>query len=163
VTQFSLKHVRATFAYDPVTGEFRWKRIHGLECPVGPLAGRLHDGYLVVTYCRKMWRVHRLIWVLVTGSLPKHDVDHINRNRTDNRWCNLREATRKQNSQNKGTQKNNTSGFTGVTLHKGKFRAQICVDRKLRHLGYFPTAEEASSAYLAAKRELHPYSQGALP
>ena len=79
-------------------------------------------------------------------------VDHINGNGLDNRRANLRLATVVQNAMNRGPQSNNTSGFKGVTWEKRRllWRAKIRIDGKERHLGYFPTREDAHSAYAKA-------------
>ncbi|MDI9407802.1 MAG: HNH endonuclease [Candidatus Pacebacteria bacterium] len=84
-------------------------------------------------------------------------VDHINGNGIDNRRANLRHATRAQNSRNQGIASHNTSGFKGVSIKKGakKYRAAICIEGKMKHLGLFPTAEKAHAAYVAASLSLH--------
>ena len=84
--------------------------------------------------------------------LPKkdgYDVDHINTNKLDNRSCNLRYATKRQNQCNRGPQVNNTTGYKGVTLAKrtGKFEASIRHQGKRYHLGTFDTASMAYEAY----------------
>lgn len=67
------------------------------------------------------------------------EVDHINRNPLDNRRKNLRFCTRSENNHNRGINKNNTSGYTGVYWHKGagKWLAQIMLDRKRINIGLF--------------------------
>jgi hypothetical protein len=83
-------------------------------------------------------------------------VDHIREQNTlDNRRSNLRICTNAQNSYNRGKNKNNTSGFKGVSLFAGKWRALIAINGKLIHLGYYSTAEQAAKAYDAKAKELH--------
>jgi hypothetical protein len=84
-------------------------------------------------------------------------VDHINGNRLDNRRANLRACTTAQNCLNRAIQRNSTSGYKGVTLHKqtGKWQAGITYQGKTTHLGLFPSAEEASEAYKQAAIRLH--------
>jgi len=100
-------------------------------------------------------------WLLSYGCWPESQVDHINGLRSDNRLVNLRAATASENSQNmRGPMKSNrTSKFLGVSWKKREQRwcAQIQVAGKRRHLGLFADEDAASRAYLAAKRELHPY------
>ena len=83
-----------------------------------------------------------------------HDIDHINRNKLDNRVENLRVASRAQNNINKNTSKKNTTGYTGVSFrkNKGDFRAYITVNGKQKHLGLFSSAEEAYKARLEAEK-----------
>jgi hypothetical protein len=95
-------------------------------------------------------RMHRELLQVHQGL----EVDHINGNRLDNRRSNLRPATRQENVRNRKVQKNNKCGFKGVSCEKGRFRAYICVNNKLIHLGMFTTAEEAARARDKAEKEL---------
>ena len=85
-------------------------------------------------------------------------IDHIDNNPSNNNVKNLRWATSKDNLANQGKRENNKSGFKGVSLTNkptNKYRAQININGKLKHLGYFKTAEEASQVYEAKAREIH--------
>lgn len=75
----------------------------------GYRAGRLMGGYLLA---------HRAAHVIMTGGYPEADIDHINGNRKDNRWANLRCVSRMQNTKNGFMRANNTSGVTGVSWDK---------------------------------------------
>ncbi len=90
------------------------------------------------------------------GYLPEV-LDHINRDRVDNRTDNLREATASENSQNQSMYKNNKSGFKGVSWFKRdkKWVAQIKIDGKKKHLGYFDCKVEAAIAYNEAAIKHH--------
>ena len=80
--------------------------------------------------------------------------DHINRNRLDNRKCNLRIVSRDVNARNTNIQKNNTSGYKGVTKGRdGKYVAQISVGDRTFYLGRYRTAEEAYAARLDGERK----------
>lgn len=83
--------------------------------------------------------------------------DHINGNGLDNRRANLREATVTQNAANARVPRTNTSGYKGARYNKNarKYQAQIRVDGRQRHLGYFLTLEEAARAYDSAAVEMH--------
>jgi hypothetical protein len=93
----------------------------------------------------------------VHGSFPDGDLDHINRNKKDNRIENLRVVTKSQNRQNITAHKNNKSGMKGVWLHKQTKRwcSTIGFNNKNKHLGSFSTKEEAQAAYMAASKVLH--------
>jgi hypothetical protein len=88
---------------------------------------------------------------------PKVHIDHIDGNGLDNRKVNLRFATALENQWNKGRNKNNSSGYKGVSYNKraGKWKSRIKEDKKEIHLGYFDTPEEAYEAYCKAAKELH--------
>jgi len=97
--------------------------------------------------------MHRLIASAPNGFL----VDHVNGNGLDNRRSNLRICSPSQNSQNSRIRSDNRSGFKGVRWDKSKnkWRSQIRVRRKLIHIGYFTTAEEAFEDLAAARIKLH--------
>lgn len=97
--------------------------------------------------------LHRVIMRPTSGLV----VDHVNGNTLDNRACNLRVCTHSENLRNQGKHKDNTSGFKGVTWHKGakKWKAAIQVENKVKHLGLFASKEDAYEAYCAACKKLH--------
>jgi hypothetical protein len=103
-------------------------------------------------------RLHRFLMGNPKGKL----IDHINHDTLDNRRSvNLREATVSENLQNrKGLTSHNTSGFRGVSFDKskGKYRAYIRVNNKLKALGCFESAVEAADVASAARRKYMPYS-----
>lgn len=145
------------FAYNPETGKIT-NRIRSHKALAGADATCSHiQGYRSVCYsCRKML-AHRVAWVMTHGEWPKEMIDHINGDRSDNRLCNLRQATRSQNLINSKLSSRNSSGFRGVSWcsAKQKWDARIYSATKLRLLGRFKTKEEAIAAYAAAAAELH--------
>ncbi len=99
--------------------------------------------------------MHRLILGLERGN--KMQGDHISRDTLDNRRSNLRVATISQNQMNRPRQRNNTTGFKGVSFHKhsGKYQAHIRLNHKLIYLGLFPNAELSHEAYKVATVKYH--------
>ncbi|MCI0598731.1 MAG: HNH endonuclease [Beijerinckiaceae bacterium] len=89
------------------------------------------------------------------GAWPIAQIDHINGDRADNRFLNLREATRTENAWNAKLRSDSHSGFKGVRRHKRRWCAYIKVSGKQKHLGSFATPEEAHDAYCRAAREHH--------
>lgn len=87
---------------------------------------------------------------------PPEEIDHINGNTLDNRYENLRLATRSQNAQNRRRKKNKDLP-KGVTLDRatGKYCAKITCDKKTQVIGYYATAEEAHLMYKMKAMELH--------
>ena len=124
---------------------------------LGKIAGKKTIyGYIVLKVDGKPFYAHRLIWKMIYGDLKNMDIDHINGIRDDNRIENLRLATRKINNENlKSAKKTNKLGILGVCLKDNRFISQIHYNGKVRHLGSFDTAEEASQCYLTAKRKYH--------
>lgn len=98
----------------------------------------------------KAERMHRLITKCPRGK----EVDHINKNKLDNRKENLRICSRSENNSNRNVFCNNKSGYKGVDLWYGKYRAQIKKDGKKTHLGLFSAAEDAARAYDKKAKEL---------
>ena len=149
---------RRRFDYDPLTGILTWKNDTKINnSKAGTRAGCIKaDGYRYVRLNNKLYCEHRVCWAMAYPELPRQ-IDHINMVRDDNRICNLRPATNGENGMNKPMQSNNTTGFKGVTFHKGtrKYHAKICFNGTRRSLGYYRTPEEASMAYAKAAGEFH--------
>ena len=149
------EHLRSVLHYEPETGIFTRKVRTANSVKVGDIAGGPDsDGYLRIKVQSRKYQAHRLAWLYVYGVWPKDQLDHVNRVRTDNRISNLREATVKQNNQNKSKSSNNTSGHSGVSWYKrdSKWQAQITHNQKQIHLGYFNILEEAVAARKAAEK-----------
>ena len=129
--------------YNPETGEFRRRK-------TGKLCGSIHtekNGYKRVEFSVEngLYRVHRLAWFYMTGKWPSN-VDHIDMDATNNKWSNLREATKSQNCFNRGPQRNNSSGYKNVFWHKlnKKWSVIIQIQGKLKHFGYYEDLELAN-------------------
>ena len=154
--------LRSCFVYDPESGELRW-RIQRGHNKKGIVAGSFdRHGYRKVICHGKTYLVHRVAWMIFYGEKPPMFLDHINRNRLDNRICNLRPSNCSQNSANIVKTKSQ-SGFRGVSrLANGKYKATISHCRKVIHLGTFKTPEAAWERYREAsiriKGEYSPYS-----
>lgn len=152
--------LREVLNYDPRTGMFTWLIDKGSRVKVGDVAGcKNKKGYVKVVIDQKQYTSHRLAFLWMTGEFPPHQVDHKNGVHDDNRWLNLREATGLENQQNHKINRNNTSGYLGVTRDTGNdcWRAQIAVNGINKYLGLFDTPQAAHAEYLAAKAKLHEF------
>ncbi len=100
---------------------------------------------------------HRVIWTIVHGCWPEHEIDHINMDRSDNRIANLRAATRSENNRNRTAASSNPTRLKGVTWdrHAGKWMAQIGLNGKNYNLGHHRSAEDAHAAYCVAADRMH--------
>lgn len=150
-------YVLDMLAYDQTTGLFYWRKPIGAH-KAGEFAGARasENGYVRITLAKQTYRAHRLAWFYVYGVWPSQHLDHINRNRADNRLENLREVNQKQNTQNMSKRKNSACKYKGVTplpYDKTRFVAQIRFDGKQRKLGIFASQEEAHQAYCGIARE----------
>lgn len=153
----TVEYVREHFSYDESTGLFtRRKKSKFGKKPIGSVAGFVGSyGYWVLSISGRQFHAHRLAWMHYYGVLPKHEIDHINGIRTDNRIANLREASDLQNGANRGLNKNNTSGIRGVHWDKyaGKWRADIKFCGKKRNLGNYDCLIDAVAARIKAESE----------
>ena len=165
MTELTAEEVRQLLDYDPSTGELRWKVSRGRAKAGGIAGSKTSQGYREITVNRQRFFVHRLIWLMTHGRLPKEELDHINGQRSDNRLENLRECSRVENLQNlRGKRRNAKTPYMGVIKNskgrKGQPRwsAAIRVNKKRIYIGSFDTPEEAHEAYLNKKRELHRFN-----
>jgi hypothetical protein len=154
ITQELLKSLHD---YNPETGEYTSKRT---KKQMGTMT---HHGYLRTTIKGKRYFIHKLIWLWMTGEYPSDMiVDHIDRNRLNNCWDNLRLCNKAQNAWNR-LQGMSVVGFKGVykTTKGPNFFSQIMCCGESIYLGTFPTAKEASDAYQLKAAELFgEYSPG---
>lgn len=155
-----LTHERliALLEYDPQTGYFKWLVKPNRKIVVGGRAGAPAErGYRHIGIDWEDYREHRLAWLYMTGRWPRQHIDHRNGVRNDNRFENLREASRGINAQNqRNAMSNNVLGLLGVTRgQNGRYRATISVKGKQRFLGEFATPLVAHAVYIAAKRQHH--------
>ena len=144
---------------DTENGIFIWRNTMGGKAKKGQKAGSKQKvGYVLIRLDQKDYYAHRLMWLYVYGAMPLLQIDHMNRNRQDNRPINLRLATQKQNSENSFRPKQNTSGFRGVRfearLKSKPWSACITNNYKQNHLGYYATMEEAILARQTAEDKL---------
>jgi hypothetical protein len=147
--------LRALLHYDPQTGQFRWLKRMNARVHAGRFAGTLsRDGYRVIAINGRPYRAHRLAWLYVTGKWCSRMIDHRDGNPSNDRWENLRRATRSQNSANRRLHRNNTCGYKGVSRDGGRWRAAICKNGRRHHLGIFSTPQAAHAAYAKAARKL---------
>lgn len=134
-------------SYDPETGAFHWKQDCGKK-KAGTAAGSVSksSGYLEIRFHGKLYRGHFIAWFFVYG-VEVLGLDHRNKRRADNRLSNLRESTNTENSRNTSIKKTNKIDLKGVTKHRDKYRATICVDRQSIHLGLYHSPKNAAVAY----------------
>lgn len=138
----TVQYVRELFYYNPETGDLTWKKTINSRAIKNKLVNsETKENYLCVTINKTQYFVHRIAWLYMTGKWPKDQIDHINKTRNDNRWCNLREATNSQNQRNRES-KTGTSKYKGVHWNKEskKWVVQIGV-------GSYKLEKEAALAY----------------
>lgn len=157
ITQDELKSV---LRYDPETGLFTWIKQLSSRGVLGSVAG-CGSRYWEIRINGQGYLAHRLAYLYMVGDWPDGTIDHINRCRHDNRWCNLRLATHLEQQHNLSRHIDNRSGYMGVTLRidqprKKKWRADIRANGRNITIGTYATPEEAHAAYIAKKQELHP-------
>jgi len=155
MNKLTATRLRELLKYDPDTGIFT--SIIFRVNRRGGIAGRSRkDGYVDIGVDGNRYLAHRLAWLYMTDKWPEAEIDHKNGLLNDNRFDNLREATRSINSQNiRKARKDNKLGMLGVSQRGEKFAAQIEVFGENIYLGLFATPEQAHLAYLNEKRKLH--------
>lgn len=154
------KEAQKVFRYNPETGSFKrvlrksWKGNY-YPCDFTPTSVTDY-GYLQVSFNSKPHLVHRIIYAMMTNSdIPEgFDIDHVDGDRLNNKWNNLRLVTRSENLKNMGVKSTNTSGHHGVSKRRdtGKYHAYINSDGKRTHLGNFTELDDAVAARKAAEK-----------
>lgn len=154
------ERLRSVLDYDKETGLFTWKQRISTRVRIGDVAGTTDAaGYVIVTVDGARYRAHRLAWLYMYGTWPEVTIDHKNGGRGRNQADNLREASLSENQQNRALNRNNKSGFLGVSWQENaaKWKAAIGLRGKKIYLGLFDSAEQAYEAYLKAKSSLHTF------
>lgn len=164
-TDLSANELKRHVEYDPLTGIFTrlmkepstrlartWNTRYG-----GQPAGWTNErGYVEVSINGKVHLGHRLAWLYMTGEWPVAEVDHVNGEPSDNRWANLRAASRRQNAMNTKIRSHSKTGVKGVHYYPqwDRYQAKITVAGHCKSLGYYATADEAGSVYQEAAKRL---------
>ena len=157
------------FSYDPETGRLTWRirpTPQASHATPGQAAGTItNKGYVHIGVGAKgktiYYLAHRLVWKMMTGTDPVDQVDHIDGNRLNNQWANLRACGNRENKWNGKLYRNNKSGFKGVFFRPGQpfrpwiARLKLKDHHKYKHLGAFETPEAAASAWREAAASLH--------
>lgn len=154
ITQARLKQL---LHYDPQLGWFMWLVDRGRNAKAGATAGWLDNGRLCVEVDGHVYWGARLAWFYVKGTWPTQLVDHWDTDPLNNCFQNLRDVSSRVNGQNKRRAKaGSSSGLLGVNRHNAtRWRAQIFVNGKNKHLGLFDNKQDAHTAYVIAKRQHH--------
>ena len=144
------EYIQSIFNYDAEKGILTHKKRHAVK--EGAIASYvMNHGYAGVKIHQKLYLVHRIIWTFVTGQWPKLDIDHINCDKTDNRWSNLREATRTENCMNGRARRHHLKG--AYVQKNGRWQSHIKIRGLHCHLGTFLTEKDANAAYKAASEQ----------
>lgn len=149
-------------SYDHESGELRWRDRNDPGFNSASLSGKVaghlaRDGYVRLYMRGVSYTAHRVIWKMVTGDEPPQYVDHIDGNKSNNKWDNLRLASHAENKQNSTTPKSNRSGVKGVCwiARRRKWQAVVSANGKSEWLGRFNSKDDAAAAVERARDKLH--------
>jgi hypothetical protein len=156
-TKQLIADMRERIVYDSESGLLRWKDIGVNSFYRGkPIQFVNSKGYVAVRFQGNLYKAHRVAWALHYDQIPPQYLDHINRNKSDNRIVNLRVATISQNNCNTKIRKDNRTGHRGIYWHKPskKWCAQIKANKKvIRQL--FNNIQDAAVWADRKRKELH--------
>lgn len=152
------EQVARAVSYDPETGVIRWIRSAGRHgrIPAGAVAGCLNsEGYRHIVIDGAKVKAHRVAYLLMTGAWPSEFIDHVNMDRADNRWANLRPASRTDNKANQRIRKDSRNRYKGVVRQRdGRWGAEIVKGGVKHWLGMHETEESAAAAYASAAQHV---------
>jgi DUF971 family protein len=168
----SVEYLNECLSYDPDSGVLQWKfrpshhfkedrmfKSQNSRHAYSAISTKNHYGYFVLSINGTKYFAHRIIYKMMSGKEPSNFIDHIDNVKSNNKWDNLRVATHSQNEQNRPVDKDNVSGYKGVTFHKKKkckrYSARIAIDGTSHYLGIYTTPEEAHEAYKYASLKYH--------
>ena len=141
-----VKHekLKELIRYDPDNGIFYRLVSRGGNAIKGNIAGYKDKfGYIIIQIDNIRYKAHRLAWFYMEGYWPEHQIDHINRVKNDNRWCNLRHVTSSCNNMNRSVCKKSKSGIIGVIKERNKWRVRIKAEGEYKHIGCFDNLIDA--------------------
>lgn len=146
--KLTVERANEAFRYDAESGDFTWAIKIARKIVPGQVAGTLSKkyGYWIVRIDAELHPVSRVIWLMKTGRWPVFSVDHINGDRADNRWANLREASAAENQRNR----RGLNALKGVSHKSGKWVASLQKGKRRYYLGRHSSALSAARAYDAA-------------
>jgi hypothetical protein len=150
------ERLRELAHYCPETGQFTHLQSKGRK-RAGDIAGSLRrDGYVYVMFDGHRTMAHRFAWLYMTGEWPAQEIDHLDGNKANNTFVNLRQVSRRTNTENqRNAKRTSITGLLGVRSHGRKFVSTITSHGERHYLGSFNTAIKAHEAYLQAKRRMH--------
>lgn len=141
------KKLKGLMRYDPNSGKFYRLVSRGGNAIKGSIAGsKDKHGYIIIQINGIRYKAHRLAWFYIEGYWPEHQIDHINRIKDDNKWCNLRHVTASCNNINRAVFKKSKSNVVGVIKERNKWRVRIKVKDKYKHIGCFDNLIDAVKA-----------------
>jgi hypothetical protein len=156
----TLEQFKQILSYDPEDGTFTWLVNRHSRVRIGQAVGSPvgKRGYLSTRIAGRNYYLHRIAWLWMTGQWPRATVDHIDGNRGNNRFKNLRDVSQAAQRQNiyRSMRKDGLLGAHYDARDK-VWVAQISVSGCYKRLGSFSTEKEAHAVYIAAKRKLHPF------
>lgn len=156
MTALTAEKLREKLDYCRLTGNFYWRKSHK-SISAGDVAGSKNgQGYVYITIAGKKHLAHRLAWLYVHGRWPDALLDHKDRDRSNNRFLNLREASHSESSANRGCRSDSITGLKGVKHQGSGFCANIKdAEGVCRYLGQFETPEAAHDAYVNAAKRIY--------
>ena len=151
----SAEYLRTVIDYEPDTGIFRWAVDRNSSTKKGMMAGSIDkDGYVRISIEGKIYRAGRLAYCWMTGSWPSSEIDHKNLVKDDDRWINLRVATRSQNQANRRGWGRFLKGVS-FDPRRNKYVAAIKFAGRCKTIGRFNSEVEAHAAYVGAAKKVH--------
>lgn len=136
-------------SYDQASGELRWK-VKRKSVDIGDIAGgvRKNNGRRTIQINGEQYYASRIIWLYMTKEWPKEQIDHIDGNRDNNRWANLRDVSQAINARNRPEHRQGKKVGPSYRSNLNKWAVEIRKDNKRVYLGVFNTEEEGHQAYI---------------
>lgn len=149
--KININEIFERLGYIKETGQIFWKKPLRKKSLINKIINRIsNNGYVIVKIYNTRIQIHRIVWLFENGTWPNGVIDHVDGNKLNNKYNNLRVVTMRTNSQNRKEHRNGNllGAHKNTKSNKNQWASRIQINGKSIYLGSFRTQVEAHNAYI---------------